>query len=136
MENIDRTLLTFVGVALGIVLAVAAILIAMYVVVENSEAEIRAEMQRVEADLKAEMRSFKVEMRSLDAERKAESQRLEAERKAENQRLDAERKAEMAALIAQFDRFIERVDSRLDEVEQEQARLNAVNDLLAEQAGR
>ena len=129
MEKIDRTLLTFVGVALGIVLAVAAILIAMYVVVESSEAEIRAEMQRMESDLKAEMQR-------METERKSESQRLEAERKSESQRLEAERKSEMAALIAQFDRFIERVDSRLDKVEQEQARLNAVNDLLAEQAGR
>ena len=104
------------------VLAGFGILIVVYQVVESSEGELRAEMQR------------------LDAERKADMQRMEAELKAEMRRLDAERKAEMrrfeaelAALSAKLDQFIERVDARLDQVEREQARLDAVNDLLVQQ---
>ena len=93
---------------IAVVLAGVALLIGMYQVVESSEAELRSEM-------------------------KSELEDLEAEIKAEMQRIEAERKAETAEILDRLDRFIERVDSRLDEVEQEQARLDAVNELLAQQ---
>ena len=76
---------------IGVVLAGIVILIAIYQVVESSEAELRAEMHRIEA----------------------------------------QRQADEAALTAKLDQFIERVDSRLDEVERNQSRLDGVNDLLS-----
>ena len=138
----------------GVLLAGVVILITIYQVVESSEGELRAEMQRLDAERKADMQrmeaELKAEMRRLDAERKSDMQRIEAarqadnsERKAEMQRIEAARqtdkselRAEIAALSAKLDRFIERVDSRLDEVELEQARLSAVNDMLAQQSQR
>ena len=107
---------------IGAWLAGVGILIVVYQLIESSEAEVRAEMHRLELELKAEMQRMEsdlmAEMRRLDAERKVDMQRFEAD---------------LAALSAKLDRFIERVDTRLDEVEREQARLDAVNDLLVQQ---
>ena len=100
---------------IGVIFGGVVILLAFYQIVESSEAELRSEMQRMEAELKAEL------------------QRIEAQRQADNAALRAEFKAELAALSDKMDRFIERVDSRLDEVERNQARLEAVNELLAQQ---
>ena len=107
---------------IGVIFGGVVILIAFYQIVESSEAELRAEMQRIEARQQAEMAE-------LRAEFKAELQRIEAQRQADY----AEFKAELAALNAKLDQFIERVDSRLDEVERNQARLDAVTELLAQQ---
>ena len=96
---------------IGVIFGGVVILLAFYQIVESSEAELRSEMYRVEAELKAEL------------------QRIEARQQADY----AELKAELAALNAKFDQFIDRVDSRLDEVERNQARLEAVNELLAQQ---
>ena len=98
-------------VLISAVLAGFGILIVVYQVVESSEGELRADMQRMETELKAEMRL-------IEAERKTDMQRFEAE---------------LAALSVKLDQFIERVDARLDEVEREQARLDAVNELLVQQ---
>ena len=111
MENVDKTLLTFVGVTAALAIGVVAVLVGVYQLIESSEAELRAEMQRIEAERKSS----------------------EAELRAEMQRIEASLRAEMAALSAKLDKFIERVDSRLDEIEREQARLSAVNELLAQQ---
>ena len=89
---------------IGVIFGGVVILLAFYQIVESSEAELRSEMQRIEA-----------------------------QRQADEAELRAEFKAEMAALSDKLDRFIERVDSRLDEVERNQARLEAVNELLARQ---
>ena len=134
----------------GVILALVVILIAVYQMIESSEAQLRTEMQLVEARLSAEMRRIEAERKADEAEWKAEMQRIEAARqadkaelKAEMRRIEAARqadkaelKAEITALSAKLDSFIERVDSRLDEVEKEQARLSAVNDLLAQQPQR
>ena len=132
MKPIGEWNWTFVGVVLG----VAVFLIGVYQMVESSEAQLRAEMQRLNAEMYRIEANLKAEMQRIEVERKAEMQRIEAERKAD----EAERKAEMAdlraelaALSSKLDSFIERVDARLNEVEKEQARLNAVNDLLAQQ---
>ena len=89
---------------IGVIFGGVVILLAFYQIVESSEAELRAEMHRVEADLKAEL-----------------------------QRIEARQQVELAELSAKLDQFIERVDSRLDEVERNQARLDAVTELLAQQ---
>ena len=96
---------------IGVIFGGVVILLAFYQIVESSEAELRAEMQRIEA------------------RQQAETAELRAEFKAEM----AEFRAELAALNAKLDRFIDRVDSRLDEVERNQARLDAVTELLAQQ---
>ena len=114
MESVDKTLLTFAGVIAALAIGVVAVLVGVYQMVESSESEMRAEMQRIEAERKAD----------------------EAELRAEMQRIEASLRAEMAALSAKLDLFIERVDSRLDEIEREQARLGAVNELLAQQIQR
>ena len=111
---------------IGVSLAAVGVLIVVYQLIESSEAEVRAEMHRLELELKSEMQR-------MESDLLAEMRRLDAERKAEMQRMEAERKAELAALSAKMDQFIERVDARLDEVEREQARLDAVNDLLVQQ---
>ena len=116
----------------GVILALVVILIAVYQMIESSEAQLRTEMQLVEARLQAEMRRIEAERKADEAEWKAEMQRIEAARQADK----AELRTEIAALSAKLDSFIERVDSRLDEVEKEQARLSAVNDLLAQQPQR
>ena len=118
MESVDKTLLTFAGVIAALAIGVVAVLVGVYQMVESSESEMRAEMQRIEA------------------ERKADEAELRAELRAEMQRIEASLRAEMAALSAKLDLFIERVDSRLDEIEREQARLSAVNELLAQQIQR
>ena len=66
---------------------------------------------------------------SSEAELRAEMHRIEARQQADY----AELKADLAALSSTMDRFIERVDSRLNEVERNQSRLDAVNELLAQQ---
>ena len=140
MEKVDRTLLAFAGVILGAAIGVVAILVGVYQMVESSESEVRIEMQRVEVELRAETQRseamLRAEMQRSEAALRAEMQRIEAERKAEMQRIEADLRAEIAALSAKMDRFIERVDSRLSEVEREQAWLNAVNELLAQQIQR
>ena len=129
MEKVDRTLLAFAGVILGAAIGVVAVLVGVYQMVESSESEVRIEMQRVEVELRTEMQRNEAMLR-------AEMQRSEAALRAEMQRIEADLRAEIAALSAKMDRFIERVDSRLSEVEREQARLNAVNELLAQQIQR
>ena len=126
MSRLDWNLMTFGGVMLGLFIGIAAAFFTLYTNSESSEAELRSEIRNLESDLRAEMQRLEVEL-------KAEMQRIEAERKADRMADEAARKADMAELLAQFDRFIERVDSRLDDVEQEQARLDAVNELLARQ---
>ena len=88
----------------GVILAGVVILLAFYQIVESSEAELRSEMHRIEARQQANYAELKAEL-----------------------------KAEMAALSSKMDLFIERVDSRLDAVERNQSRLDAVNELLAQQ---
>ena len=89
---------------IGVIFGGVVILLAFYQIVESSEAELRSEMQRIEARQQAEMAELRAEV-----------------------------KADIAALSDKMDRFIERVDSRLDEVERNQARLDAVTELLAQQ---
>ena len=100
---------------IGVIFGGVVILLAFYQIVESSEAELRAEMQRIEA------------------QRQADEAALRAEFKAEMAELRVEFKADIAALSDKMDQFIERVDSRLDEVERNQPRLDAVTELLAQQ---
>ena len=114
---------------IGSLLAGVVILIAVYQVVEASEGELRSEFR---TEVRASEERIMAELRRIEAARHAELQRIEAARQADK----AELKSEIAALSAKLDRFIESVDSRLDDVEREQARLDAVNDLLAQQIQR
>ena len=99
---------------LSLLLAVVAVMVVQYQVVTTSEQNLEAKLERSEQNLEAKL------------------ERSEQNLEAKLDRTESELKAELAELQAQMTRLIESVDSRLDEVEKNQARLEAVNELLAQ----
>ena len=95
-----------VGVILTIMLGVVALLYVQYQILSGVEDELETKIDRVNAELKADMAELKTEMVDL--------------------------RSQFDDLRVQLAGIAESIDSRLDEVEIEQARLGAVNDLLAE----
>ena len=96
-----------IGLILAIMIAVMTMLYVQYQILSDAEDRLETKIDRVSAELKAEMAELRAEM-----------------------------KAEMTGLRADMVRLAESMDSRLDEVEREQVRLAAVNDLLAQRVFR
>ena len=93
-------------------------------------AEMRAEMTAFRAEMRAELSEFKAEVRADNAEFKAEVRADNAAFKDEIRADIAEIRADYKELSDKIDRIASVLDTRLDDIEREQARMQGVISVL------
>ena len=91
---------------------------------------VRAELSAFRAEMRAEITEFKAEVRADNAAFKAEIRADNAAFKAEIRADIAEIRADYKELSDKIDRIASVLDTRLDEIEREQARMQGVISVL------
>ena len=130
---------------LGLGLAFLGVIIVLATFAFNT---IRADYARIGADQKADIEALRTERKAdvdrleasieaLRVEQKADVDRLEAsiealrvEQKADNEALRAEQRADINMLSDKIDSLEDSLDTRLDDIEREQSRLQGAVDVL------
>ena len=131
--NVVILAITFAGIAIGFLALNASI----NSNINAATAEIRAEMQALRSETQADNAEVRAEIKALRSEVRAEIQALrsemqanDAEIRAEIKALRSEMQANDAELRAEMQAVRESLDSRLDGIEVEQARMSGELNVL------
>ena len=131
---LDRLNPNVVALVIGLIVVGVSLAIGLNGCERDRNAEFRSEMRDDNAALRAEVKAdndaLRAEHAALRAEMKADNAALRAEVKADNAALRVEVKADTAQTLEAIRRLEEKLDSRFDAIEQEQARVKGVLETL------